>query len=174
MPNPYRALLLSTMIALGAATAHAQTSGAQQATENMDFLKKEVSCILITDYAIRHLNLFAVQMDMLDNGNGDRRKVVLPLVAMAITMRLDADNRVAELLKQGMDQSYIDSKMAEITNVIYERYSQAYINSTDYDKATLFVRGMLSEQRECEVWFDKVFGKPKLDKPKSGNGGVDG
>jgi hypothetical protein len=161
------------LLVLLAVPTHATGTDTQKLTETMDLLQKEVSCIVIADYSIRHLNLFIYQMETIDNSSGERKKVVAPLVFMAIMMRLDADKLVTELTSQGLDRVYIDKKIDEIINDVMTRYSQGYIDSTNYDKAEIFMRSLMTEQKACEDWFKQRFGTSAID-PSKDNRGVDG
>lgn len=172
--------LLSTMLlsaALMASPGYAAETNTQRITETMDLLQKEVSCIMITDYSIRHLNLFIHQMETLNNSNGERKKAVAPLVLMAVMMRMDADKLTNELVALGLDKTYINKKITEVSDAIVERYSQGYIDSSNYDKAATFIQTLMSEQGDCEIWFKARFGNqlPPLPAPDGTNkGGVDG
>lgn len=150
----------------------------QQITESMDILQKETACVLVTDYAIRHLNLFVTQLEMVNNTNGERQKLILPLIEMAVAMQLDADKRKAELISSGIDESYIDAKLKEVADEILSRYSIGYIASTDYSKAEAFIQTVLSEQEACEAWAKATLGGaevPDQTPPaKKDNGGING
>lgn len=144
----------------------------QKITDTMDLLQKEVSCIVITDYSIRHLNLFIHHMELLDNSNGERKKAVEPLLLMVVMMRMDAEKLTNELMAFGLERSYIDKKVAEITDNLVVRYSNDYIDSTNYDKAASFVQMMMVDQKDCEKWFESRF---STQIPTDGNNsGVDG
>lgn len=167
-------LLFTYLLAFLAIPAvHAAETATQKATETMDLLQKEISCIMIADYSIRHLNLFIHQMEIIDNSNGERKKAVAPLVIMVILMRMDVDKLIIELTSQGLDRAYIDKKIEEVTGDIMSRYSQGYVDSTNYDKAATFVESLMTEQKACEDWFKQRFGTSAIESPKV-NGGVDG
>lgn len=169
-----RKLLFTYLLALLAIpVVHAAETTTQKVTDTMDLLQKEVSCIVISDYSIRHLNLFINQMEIIDNSNGERKKAVAPLVIMVILMRMDADKLITELMLEGLDRAYIDKKIEEVTGDIMSRYSQGYIDSTNYDKAATFVQSLMIEQKACEDWFKQRFGTSAIEPPK-GTGGVDG
>jgi hypothetical protein len=168
--------LLSTVclsLALLVIPTHATETNTKKVTETMDLLQKEISCIMITDYSIRHLNLFIHQMETMNNSNGERKKAVAPLVVMVMLMRMDADKLIIELTSLGLDRAYIDKKIEEVINAIMSKYSQGYVDSNNYDKAGVFVQSLMADQKTCDDWFRQRFGKSAIEPPKS-NGGVDG
>lgn len=168
----YRAALLSAMLTVGMVSASAQTTD-QQA--DMEILQKEVTCLIVNEYAIRHFNLFASQLDLIDDASDERRKIAIPLMAMSLLMKADADMRITKLINGGIDKAAIQARIDELTNGMYEKYSQSYIASTDYDRATEFVKGLFAEQNDCETWFKKTFGGELIQKPdEKQKGGVDG
>lgn len=171
MPKLLSIVCLS--LALLVIPTHANETNTKKVTETMDLLQKEISCIMIADYSIRHLNLFIHQMETMDNSNGERKKAVAPLMVMVMLMRMDADKLIAELTSLGLDRAYIDGKIEEVINGIMSRYSQGYVDSSNYDKAGLFVQSLMSEQQSCDDWFKQRFGMPATEPPKS-NGGIDG
>lgn len=169
------ALLVSTILISKPSVAETP----QQITESMDILQRETACVLITDYAIRHLNLFVSQLEMVNNTNGERKKLIIPLIAMAVAIQEDADRRKTELISQGLDESYIDAKLKEVTDEILNRYSIGYIASVDYDKANAFIQTILFEQEACDIWARKILGgntnPPDQSPPaKKEDGEVDG
>lgn len=167
-----RSAILFAMLTFGAAPASAQTAD-QQA--NMDILKKEISCLVINEYVIRQFNLFASQLDMISDANAERRQIVIPIMAMSLLIKADADRRITELVNSGMDNAVIEARIDEITTGIYEKYSRSYIESTDYDKATEFVKGLSADQDSCETWFKETLGGVPVQKPEDKQkGGVDG
>lgn len=166
------AILLSAALLMPTSTV---ASPSQQAVEKLEILKKEVSCILINDYTIRHLNILILQLDAVDDSKGERRKSTIPLIAMAMVMRSDADKLTSELVNEGLDRAFIDARLSEITNEILDRYSQGYIDSVNFDKAIGFVLMMMMDQQQCEKWFKDRFGGTMPPQPKDNSkGGVDG
>lgn len=169
-----RATILSTMLILGVVSASAQTTDQQ---ENLSVLQKEVACLLVNEYTVRHFNLFASQLDMINDAGNERRKIVLPIIAMSMLIKMDMDKRITELANSGVSNAVIDAMVQEVTDAIFNKYSHAYIDSTDYDKATEFIRSLSMEQDECESWFKATFGEPPMPTPapnEKKNGGVDG
>ncbi len=151
---------------------HATETSNQKVTETMDLLQKEISCIMISDYSIRHLNIFIHQMETMNNSNGERRKAVAPLLVMVMLMRMDAEKLITELTGLGLDRAYIDRKIEEVTSGIMSRYSQGYVDSSNYDKAGIFVQTLMLDQKTCDDWFKLRFGTSTIEPPS--NGGVDG
>lgn len=120
-----------------------------------DALVRDVTCGVVTEFAIRDVNLLIAQMDAINPDNQDKGSITKDMIAMLAGYKLDLAYHAEELIKLGVDKSKIDALIAQASITAHQRYILFYMKSVDLDVAKIAISNTISEQGRCSDLFVK-------------------
>lgn len=136
-----------------------------------DALVTDVTCGVITEYAIRDVNLLVAQLDAINpDSSQDKNSVTKDMVAMLDGFKLDLAYHAEELIKMGVDKSKVDELIAKTSSNVHQLYIVFYMKSVELDVAKIAIVTTITEQGRCS----EVFVKEVLPGLRSRKGQVNG
>ena len=135
-----------------------------------DAIVRDVTCGVVTEFAIRDVNLLIAQMGVINPGSKDDGSATKNMVAIREGYKLDLEYHAEELMRLGIDKSEITKMIADASIIVHQRYIQYYMKSFDVDVAKVVIANTIQEQGSCS----ETFVKEVLPGLKSRKGQVNG
>lgn len=166
----YQIALLSLLWFLPSVALADSTAKDDRIKSHKDALVRDVTCGVVTEFAIRDVNLFIAQMDIINSDSGDKKWVTKEMVAVLDGYKLDLAYQVEELMRLGLDRSEIDRLIGNASINVHQRYFVFYMKSIDVDVAKIAIAATIEEQGRCS----ERFVKEVLPEMKSRRGDANG
>lgn len=120
-----------------------------------DTMVRDLTCGITTEFAIRAVNLFVAQMNVIEPDSEDKRWVTKSMVDMLNGFKIDLAYQVEELLKAGVTKSVIDKLVEETSDKVHEQHLMIYMRSIDVEEAKSGIASVIAQQGSCAEWYAK-------------------